>query len=89
MRRYCAIGLVELDLGHNELTAWPEGLGSGGVLERILLHHNQIRVSASLEGRRAGIARPARGCVMRTAEIVRLEGWRVCCCRRSRVARAK
>ena len=25
------------------LTEWPTGLGSGGILERIILHHNQIR----------------------------------------------
>jgi Leucine-rich repeat (LRR) protein len=36
------LSLVELDLSHNELATWPDGLGSGGVLERILLAHNRI-----------------------------------------------
>lgn len=34
--------LVELDLSHNRLSAWPDGLGDGGILERILLSHNRI-----------------------------------------------
>lgn len=37
------LGLVELDLSHNVLTAWPDGLGSGGILERIILSFNRIR----------------------------------------------
>ena len=33
---------MELDLSHNRLSAWPDGLGDGGILERILLSHNRI-----------------------------------------------
>ena len=39
---YLSLPLVELDLSHNRLTCWPDALGSGGILERIILSHNQI-----------------------------------------------
>ena len=34
-----------------ELTAWPEGLGSGGILERIHLSHNRISALPSAASR--------------------------------------
>ena len=39
---YLKLPLIELDLSHNELGSWPSGLGAGGILERIILHHNRI-----------------------------------------------
>ena len=34
---------MEIDLSHNELSAWPEGLGCAGVpMERVILSYNAI-----------------------------------------------
>ena len=49
--------LVELDLSYNELTVWPDGLGSGLPMERLLLGHNRLTEV------RARASRPRVRCV--------------------------
>lgn len=70
---YCVLGLVELDLSHNELTSWPDGLGVGGILERIILHHNRISSLPSAASKVAS-AEGLRELLLNHNEISQVQG---------------